>query len=248
MMHSATEAPLLFVLEGGVVGATGEWLTDAVRSAFDFWSHLLYGHNHGYRHAVFYDAESLTEIIARKARCGRSRCRYLYIAADDDQHELYPHPAAGSGGIDIAALRDVVHLLNGQEYAWIHGVHLGACSFLTPENAQLLLCSTIPQDKSSGNVCWVAGYSEAVEWIDVCLIDLYFLRHLCCLDAAEEEATRIRGRAGGPLIAPNSEPSRRQAARLVQTEFRLARKYGFQVYERRWVKGCYEVIPLIAWD
>lgn len=205
----------------------GRWFDDqnlSVRTVFDTLSDLLYETPHGYFHHQFSNATSLEHVIMHVAATSASR--FLYLGAHGDKEGIYGSLGDDQGRVSRTALRNMLWRCWASGAGNLDGLFLGACSFVTKENAEFLLCG----DKAPPTLKWVAGYAEEADWVDSTLLDILFFKRV--------------------LQRPEKSPVTRveyAAKRMTLYAEGLCSCLGFQVYVRKRGKGG-GVKPLVEYE
>jgi hypothetical protein len=193
----------------GLVVLEGKWSkTDniSVKSLFDVMIDMNFDSPHGYYFNSFANAGSLKDIL--NDICGQhSRKKYLYVGAHGDESNIF----GSVKPITRTVFRNSLRELGGQ----IRGVFLGSCLFGHTYNAEFLFDDGVPS-----TVTWIAGYGEAVDWVESAVLDLLFWHTLFRLEKRKKKATKI------DLIEQVCKQISKDAPGL-------AAKWKFQVFVRR---------------
>lgn len=187
----------------------GRWKDDSnisVRGLFDLLSDIHCRTPHGYHYEMFCDRAALKNMIDRVA--DDDRLHYVYIGAHGDEDGIF-------GSDDTCISRQAI---KGMFKNWlpgtVDGLYLGTCLFGHETNADYLLNPANPRDKPPFK--WVAGYENAVDWIDSSALDLLFWNTF--LDCSDTLSPLARIKATAAVL-------NRQAPGLVKD-------LGFQVFVR----------------
>ena len=176
----------------------GRWFkkkNQSVRPVFDSLVDLLYGTPHAYFHHQFSSAAALGHVIAHVAS---TDARFLYIGAHGDDAAIYGSIGDDEGKVSRTQLRNVLWKCWDEGVGDFDGLFLGSCSFVTPENAEYILCG----EKAPKKLKWIAGYSRDADWVDSTLLDTLFLRRVLALDGTPVDRVKacvesLEAHAGG---------------------------------------------------
>lgn len=129
---------------------------DSVRGIFDMLAGIHHDNPFAYHYEMFSSGDSLREIIKRIA--ASKDLFNIYIGAHGSETEIH-----GPGDIRISrtVLRNTLKEIGASK---LHGLFFGCCGF----------GNQIESLASKTNLTWIAGYTEDVDWLHSCAMDLYF--------------------------------------------------------------------------
>lgn len=176
----------------------GRWSkkkNQSVRPVFDSLVDMLFGTPHAYFHHQFSSPAALGHVITHVAS---TDARVLYIGAHGDDAAIYGSIGDDEGRVSRTQLRNILWKCWDEGVGDFDGLFLGSCSFVTPQNAEYILCG----DKAPKKLKWLAGYAKDVDWVDSTLLDALFLRRVLALNGAPIERVKacveqLGGDAGG---------------------------------------------------
>ena len=181
----------------------------SVRQLFAAVAAIHYENPSAFYYDMFADRSSLQTILQARAQDGVSEV--IYVASHGDSNCISPTPATA---ISRTEFRNI--LKNCNAGGQIKGLFLGTCHTGNTETARFLL-----QDPGT-KLEWVAGYSNAVDWVDGCAIDMVFVSKFTELYLAN------RGRRKHKL-SPR-KMAHEAATRLVTLIAAAHTRYGFNIY------------------
>ena len=212
----------------GIAVLEGKWAHNSnvsVRPLFDVISHLHLKNIDGYHYEMFCNHAALQNATARLAE--HKDIDYMYIAAhgDEDGKGIY-----GTDGklISTVQLRNNFAKFTKNAFA---GVYFGCCKYPSKSAALDLLHYDVPNYGKS-ELCWVAGFSKKVDWLQSSAFDMLFFREM--LAHADPESTQLQRITSVAQRLQNSVPD-------------LAKELGFQIYTRTRGQGVQDVKPLIKY-
>lgn len=155
---------------------------DSVRGVFDLLAGSLMDNPFAYHYEMFNNKASIQEIIPRLAR--QPDIHHIYIGAHGNERAIF-----GSGKQRIP-WSTIQNLLEEIESKQLHGLFFGCCKF--GEQVERLIAKSA--------VTWIAGYTEAVDWVHSSAMDLYFWNAYYQSSVPDETRKDDRARAMVALL------------------------------------------------
>ncbi|MBX9651062.1 MAG: hypothetical protein K2X57_28835 [Xanthobacteraceae bacterium] len=174
----------------------------SVRNLYDLIAEISCKNPNSYHYEMANTEAALKEAIERIS--SYRDCRYLSLAMHGDGNGLRP----GNENLSRTELRNVLKRIRKKRGAKWNGIYMGTCLFGTHELAEFIFQAEV-------GIRWIAGYTEAIGWIESSAMDLLFFNEL--LNTEGTETQRIGSVANKLLtLAPG-----------------LVQNLGFGIYVRK---------------
>lgn len=185
------------------------WYRDSnisMRNLFELIAEISAGNPNSFHYEMASTPDAVVEAISRIS--GIRGIRYICLGMHGHAEGI---DLPNGGVLTRTRLRNVLQGIENTNGSRLDGLYLASCSFGTKQLAHHVF-------NSDAAPAWIAGYAEAINWIEASAMDLLFFNEL--MKYAKKELTPVQ------TISAVS-------GRIMELAPDLARHLGFGIYVRR---------------